>query len=197
MKINAIIMASGLSNRMGKNKLLMKLDNKFIFEIIFDKIKNIREYFYEVIVIASEDIILKSAISFGFKSVLNENSHLGQSVSVKLGIKNSQEVDGYMFCVADQPFIEIYTIKNLLNVFKENSEKIIVPTFEGKNKNPVIFPKSLKDDLLKIDGDVGGRIVIKSNLNKVLRVCVESEDEFIDIDTIQDYVRAVKKKATK
>ena len=39
--ISAIIMASGFSRRMGKNKLLMKYNDKFLIEYTLDTIKSI------------------------------------------------------------------------------------------------------------------------------------------------------------
>lgn len=196
MNISAIVMASGLSKRMNQNKLHMKINDKKIYEYILDTIKKC-SCINEVIVVAKDSEILEKADIIGFKAVRNEYSHLGQSVSIKLGIKSTIKSDGYMFFVADQPFIEVDTINKLCSIFYDNSNKIIVPCFNGINKSPVIFPENLKEELLNIEGDIGGRVVIKNNSERVIKVQIGNENEFIDIDTFEDYENLSKMKVFK
>ena len=86
--INAIVMASGFSTRMGKNKLLMKYRGKTIIENVFDAISKCD--FNEVVVVSQYEEILSIAKQYNFKDVINENADIGQSESIKLGIRNSK-----------------------------------------------------------------------------------------------------------
>ncbi len=63
MKITAIVLAAGLSSRMGTNKLLLELDGKTILDHILDNLR-----YYDTIVVTGhrpEDIepIIKTAWS--------------------------------------------------------------------------------------------------------------------------------------
>ncbi|MDF2948248.1 MAG: molybdenum hydroxylase accessory protein YgfJ family [Sedimentibacter sp.] len=189
MSISAIIMAAGLSKRMNGNKLTMKIKGKCIYEFIFETINKCKDFFEEVIVVANEDIILKKALEFGYTAIKNENSHFGQSESIKLGIRNSLNVGGFMFFTADQPFISEETIKELIRTFEKNPNNIVVPCYNGMNGSPVIFPENFKNQLLELQGDTGGRIIIRDNWNKTIIVHIYSNDEDIDIDTIEDYIK--------
>ncbi|MGL5714530.1 MAG: NTP transferase domain-containing protein [Paraclostridium sp.] len=146
--ISAIIMASGFSSRMGQNKLLMSYNNKTIIQNVLDVVKNYD--FKEVIVVSQYKKVLEIAKEYNFKGLINENAHLGQSESIKIGISNCDECDGYMFFVGDQPLIKESDVNKLIKAFKEDKEYIIIPTYKGKKGNPVIFPRSLKGDFLKI-----------------------------------------------
>ncbi len=192
MNVNAIIMASGLSKRMNQNKLKMKIEDKFIYEFILGTVNNCKYGFNEIIVVSNDKDILENAGSLGFKSVENEIFNLGQSASVRLGVEKSCETDGYMFFTADQPFISEKTINELLTTFKKNSNSIIVPCYRGINGSPAIFPKIFKEQLLKLEGDTGGKLIIKDNKDKIIKVHIYSEEEHIDIDTIEDYEKACK-----
>ncbi|HBV68589.1 MAG TPA: hypothetical protein DEF04_10690 [Clostridiales bacterium] len=172
----------------------MKIDDSFIFEYIFDTVKSCEHLFEEVIAVAKDDDVLRKASSLGFKDIRNVNSYLGQSSTIKLGVQNSATVDGFMFFVADQPFISKNTIKSMLGIFDQKPDNIIVSCCNGINRNPVIFPIEFKSDLLKLEGDMGGRIILKSNTYKIIKVHVQSEHEFKDIDTMQDYEEAIGKK---
>ena len=194
MNVSAIIMAAGLSKRMNQEKLKMKINNKFIFEYILDTIKNCYDCFNEVIVVAKDDTILIRAEEFAFKTVKNDISYLGQSTSIILGIQNSNATQGYMFFVADQPFIKEETIRELIRTFEKNPSNIIIASYNGINGNPAIFPEIFSEQLLNLEGDIGGKLIIKNNEDKVIKVHIQSDNEFIDIDTFEDYERIVKEK---
>lgn len=181
--ISAIVMASGFSTRMGKNKLLMQYNDKTIIEntlCILNKCD-----FKEVIVVSQYQEVLKVANIYGFKAILNESAILGQSESIKLGIMNSQECDGYMFFVGDQPLLNILDIKNIIKCFENNKEYIIIPIYENIKGNPVIFPSFLKSSLLMLKNDEKGKKVI-NEYDKIKYVKVTKET-LIDIDTKKDY----------
>lgn len=193
MNISAIVMASGLSKRMNKSKLHMEINDKKIYEFILHTIKSC-QCFNEVIVVAKDQEIIEKSESLEFKVIKNEKSFLGQSTSIKLGLTNSKHSQGYMFFVADQPFIKESTIKALIDEFNNNPDKIIIPCYNGKNGNPVIFPLNLKEELLSLEGDIGGKSVINNNIDKVIKVHIKTDYENIDIDTMEDYEKVIKMK---
>jgi molybdenum cofactor cytidylyltransferase len=195
MKISAIVMASGLSKRMNTNKLQMEINNKKIYEYILETIEKCN--FYETIVVTNDLNITSKAKSFGYKTLSNPNAYLGQSESIKLALENSSDSNGYMFFVADQPFISLNTIELLCNSFKDNLDSIVIPSYNGINGNPVIFPSALKKELMLITGDSGGKVVVNNNLNKLIKVLIQSKDELMDIDTIEDYENILKMKVIK
>ncbi|HEY8892159.1 MAG TPA: molybdenum cofactor cytidylyltransferase [Clostridium sp.] len=183
--ISAIILAAGYSRRMGKNKLLLKLRSISLIQHTIDIIKKCG--FQEVIIVAREEEIIKIGYKNDLKVIVNENAVKGISESVKLGVKNSTLTDGYMFFTADQPFLDIDTINELIQKFRENTNYIIVPRCDGRLGNPVIFPSIFKEDLLKLEGDVGGKIIINKNLDKVKFVEIYDSTKLFDIDTNENY----------
>lgn len=185
MNISAIVMASGLSKRMKKDKLHLEINNKKIYEYVLETIKNYN--FYETIVAAKDDDIIEKAMGLGFIGVKNTKYFLGQSESIKVALENCKRTDGFMFFVADQPFIKLATVEKLCNEFKKNPSSIIIPYYNGIKGNPVIFPSSMKDQLMALENDNGGKVVINNNSDKVIRVDIETNNENMDIDTEEDY----------
>lgn len=181
--ITAIIMASGLSSRMGKNKLLLKYNNKPIIEYVFKAVK--KSNFNEVIVVSQYNEIKNLSKEYDFKYVHNENANIGQSESIKLGILNSKKSHGYMFFVGDQPFIDTKYIEKMINTFNENKQYIIIPRYKNKSGNPVIFPNNKRNELLNLKNDEKGKKVI-TKTSKIKYVDV-SKNMLFDIDTTEDY----------
>lgn len=185
--ISAIIMASGYSSRMGKNKLLLPFRGKTIIENVLDIVNNCE--FDDIVLVAQEEIVLEMASTRNIKSVKNEAAYLGQSNSIKLGIKSSKEVEGYAFFTADQPLIDTMNINMLVNSFNNNVNSIIVPVFGEKRGTPVIFSSNYKTELMELEGDTGGRVIIAKHRAEVIYKEVSSERFVMDIDCVEDYRR--------
>ncbi len=188
MKISAIVMAAGMSRRMQQDKLHLKLNNRPIYEYILHTLN--KYSFHEVLVVAKDEDILKKAERFGFKGINNPHYLRGKSESIKAALKNSQKTDGYMFFVADQPFIKLKTIKKLCAKFHDNPSCIVLPYYNRVPGNPVIFPYSLKEELLQLENDQGGKVVINNNRNKIIGVHILTNSEYLDIDTFADFEKA-------
>ena len=197
-KISAVIMASGKSERMGENKLLLKYRGTTFIENILEKVIN--EKFYEIAVVVSDGKVKKKCQDFIEKFneinnsgtaerniyiVENREPEKGQSESIKLGLKILKKCSGYMFFSGDQPLLSTDTIKKMRKNFKEGT--ITVPEYDGKKGLPTIFGENFKDELLELEGDTGGKPVIKRNKEKIRIVKIENPDEGKDIDTKTDY----------
>ncbi|HEY4711225.1 MAG TPA: nucleotidyltransferase family protein [Dehalococcoidia bacterium] len=87
----------------------------------------------------------------------------------------------------DQPFVDSQTINSLVEAFIANNKGIIIPVYQGRRGNPVIFAIRYKDELLNLKGDVGGREIIKRHPDDVLEVAVNCEGILLDIDTMENY----------
>lgn len=189
--ISAIIMASGFSNRMGKNKLLMKYNDKFLIEHTLDIISQCN--FKEKILVTQYKEVKKLGEKLNFKVVINKYPNKGQSESIKLGVGNSSESEGYMFFVGDQPLLNKNDIEKLIKVFKEDTSYIVIPKYKERYGNPVIYPSIYKEQILNLQGDKGGKSIIKSS-DKIKYVEV-LENTLFDIDNIDDFNNLLKRRA--
>lgn len=183
--ISAIIMASGLSRRMGENKLLLRYGNSILAENVFRAVKEMD--FDDVVVVSQYEEIFKLSDKYNFKIVNNKNADVGQSESIKLGLNNVVDSRGYMFFVADQPFIDIFYLKELVKEFENYPEYIVMPRSNGITGNPVIFPCNKKGELMNLQNDEKGKkVIVQSSKIKYLEV---PEKMLLDIDTREDYKR--------
>ena len=91
--------------------------------------------------------------------------------------------------ICDQPFMSLKTLNLVKDTFI-NSDKGIVCVGSGNNKgNPVIFSKKYINELLSLEGDIGGKKIIKGHLNDFQLVNINDEIELVDIDTQEEYVK--------
>jgi molybdenum cofactor cytidylyltransferase len=180
-KIDAVILASGLSKRMGGNKLLLPLGNSTVISQFLSRFPY--TLFQRVIFIFSDQQVGGAAAQFPILLCYNATPEAGKSQSIQLGLAASTAKDGIMFAVADQPLLKSTTIHKLVTAFKMNKTSIVLPEVDGKPGNPVIFPSECRAELCQLQGDDGGRQVIKKYPKRVRSIPFPSADEFVDIDT--------------
>ena len=181
MRINLILLAAGNSKRFNGNKLLAIYKGKPIYMYIVEKVLGLRVN--KIICVTQYEEIKEALLNTNINVVMNDNSSLGISSSIKLGINFDENADAYMFMVCDQPFISVQTLKSVIDNFI-NGDKGIVCVGCGDNKgNPVIFSKRYINELLSLEGDSGGKRILKGHLNDLNIVNVDNEIELIDIDT--------------
>ncbi len=185
MRINLILLAAGNSKRFNGNKLLAIYKDKPIYMYIVEKVLDLKVD--KIICVTQYEEIKEGLLNTDINVVINDNSSLGISSSIKLGINFDKSADGYMFMVCDQPFISIETLNSVIDNFI-NGDKGIVCVGYGDNKgNPVIFSKRYIDELLLLEGDSGGKKILKGYLNDLKVVNVDNEIELVDIDTQEEF----------
>ena len=186
--ISGIILASGFSKRMKQEKLLLPMGGIALVELVICAARASR--LDEVILVYQKEEVEKIGRKYGIKAVHNPRADEGQSAAIKLGINAAHpETDAFMFMVGDQPFLNPATINILIDTFLQDPHSIIVPVYNGIRGNPVIFPSVMKELLLALDGDRGGRVLIEKMSDRVNLVAIIDVMSGADIDTLEDYRR--------
>ncbi len=180
-KIAVILEAAGDSKRFGSNKLLHIMDDgRPMIASILDAVRPLDVY--KKILVTQYDEVAK--LASGFDIVMNDRPDLGISRSMKLGLMSAGDADAYIFCVCDQPGLTTATIEKLIDAYKKGTAGIVSLAWQGKMRNPKIFSSLYREDLMKLEGDTGGRQIIDAHKKDLLLVEAESEDEVIDIDRL-------------
>jgi len=179
MNIRGIILAAGLSTRMGKNKLQLNFKGRSIINIVIDSAK--ASALSEVVLVYG-----KYDVNTDVKKMYNPNYERGMSTSIIEGLKDFQG-DGVMLLLGDMPLVNEGIINYLLEGFNKAEKGLVVPMHEGKRGNPVIVGKKYFQNLLGNKGDKGARDIINNNLNDVEWVQVQSKGIFIDVDEEDAY----------
>ena len=184
MKIDLILLASGNSIRFKGNKLLTPVNNKPMYMNVIEKILKLN--FNKIILVTQYKEIKEELSKYTIQVVMNENSELGISHSIKLGINKDVDADAYMFMVCDQPFISLESLEKLIDGFIRSNKGMACVEHNGSLENPTIFSKKYKNELLSLNGDIGGKSIIKKHPDDLEKVKIIHEVELIDIDTREE-----------
>lgn len=183
MRIAAIVMASGLSRRMGKDKLMMPYKDRPLLSYVLEAVRDAMLDGPKIVVAVSVDV-MQLAETYGFTSVLNRANMTGQSASIHAGVTAAGEVDQYMFFAGDMPLITPALIHSLVD--RADKRRIIVASHKGEENLPTIFPAMYREQLLQTHGDHGGKMIKQANHGNIIRV-EAGEQAMFDVDSRADY----------
>lgn len=192
--ISVILLAAGKSERMGKPKQLMTWGRGTILGQVIDNF--LASAVDEVIVVLGyrAEEIRKIISAKPVKVVINQDYARGMSTSMGAGLGMvDSRAQGVIFALGDQPLVDSQTIDKLVSEFYRSGKGIIIPVYRGRRGNPVILAMKYRDELLRITGDTGGRVVIQDHPEDILKVAVDSEGVCSDIDTMADYNKLIAK----
>lgn len=184
LQLGAVLMASGAARRFGENKLLHPVEGVPMIERAMGALPP--EMFAKAAVVSSYPEILRLAESKGYTAIHNPNPEQGQSVSVRLGTQVLADMDGILFAVCDQPWLQRSSVERLLSAFSAEPDGIWALSWAGRKGNPVIFPKALFPELLAITGDRGGGAVIRAHPQLLRLTKASGPEELLDIDAPAD-----------
>jgi len=184
MKLSVILLAAGLSARMGEDKLLMEMGKKTLLQIAVDILDEIKAF--EKIIVTSKQRLNKITLPNEIKAIINTDPGRGQSSSIKLGLSNTSGTH-YLFMAADQPLLGLSDVEQITDAARLNPDKIIYPQIDSKPGMPAIFPGAFRDELLALTGDTGGRVLRDKYPEKCLIIKPKHPGNFKDIDTIGEY----------
>jgi len=187
--IYGIILAAGEGKRMGKVKLTLPLGDKQLIEWVLQAVKLAPLDKYFLVVRPEDKEMIKTGEKWGAEIVLNSEYRSGMSSSIKKALHqiSSEELEGFFVILGDQPFINPSLLYKMLRAFTPGKKEMIVPFYKVRQGNPVFFDVYWKDELMKLSGDVGGRVLIKAHPERIKRFKISDESILLDIDREEDY----------
>ena len=170
-KVAGIILAAGASNRMGRTKQLLPFRGQTILEGVVDNA--LAAALHRLIVVLGHEAETLAARLTGRNLTIVQNPHYaqGQSTSLKAGLQAlSEESDAALFLLGDQPLITPATIDLLLAAYAATPSPIVLPVFEGKRGNPVLFDRETFAAIATITEDCGARSLFDRYAGRLFKI---------------------------
>lgn len=151
-----------------------------------------------VVVLGHEEERVRREIRFGEAiPVVNADYRQGMLSSIRVGLKalEDESVEGALICPVDCPRVDRAVIDALVHGFEKARPPVALPLCEGRRGHPVLFSRSVFEELMKAPDSVGARQVVWDHSNDVLEVEVDDSGIHCDVDTPEDYRTLTSKEA--
>lgn len=190
LPIAVIILAAGRGTRMGQQpKLLLPLaDGRPLLWHSASNALILRPK--EVIVVTRPDLPeLAAAVSnLTVRCIPNYRYAEGLGTSLAAGIGALQErTEAALVMLGDEPYVDPSIIEAIIAAYRKEHKPITMPLYGDRPGPPTLFARELFSELLKLEGDTGGRQLAREYPDRVYFVHFDEAIRPKDIDTQEDY----------
>jgi len=185
----ALILAAGLSSRMGRSKLLLPLSGGNVLETTaaYFRAAGIKDI-YVVLGYEAERIRNNCREADTVTFVHNEHYELDMFTSVQAGVRAmGPDIAAFLLTPADCPLVAAATVRELIHRHEATAAPIVLPTYQGKAGHPCLVSMQYRDEILRDVFPAGMRTLLQRHAAEVLRVPVPDEAVLWDMDTPAQY----------
>ena len=185
--IAAVVLAAGLSRRMGRPKLLLELGGRPVIRHAVERVAA-AGITHIVVVTGPDNEKLREALSgLDVRFAVNATPEAGQGSSVAVGIRALPPgTDAVLIALGDQPTVPASVIPSLVEALGSPGKSIAAPRYSDGLGNPVLFAATVLPELSALAGDRGARAVVLRDPSRLALVEVAATMPK-DIDTPEDY----------
>jgi molybdenum cofactor cytidylyltransferase len=186
--VAAIILAAGLSARMGRFKLTLPWEGNTVVGRIAQTL--LEAGLADVIVVTGHraDEVTSALAGRSVRSVYNPEYQTGQMLSsVQVGLRAlGSRTEAAMLCLGDQPQIQVGTVLAVLDAGRKDEwQQIVVPSYQRRAGHPILLPRSVWQAVWNERGSL--RDVLREHAGGIRYVEVDTATVLADLDTPRDY----------
>ncbi|MFN2237660.1 MAG: NTP transferase domain-containing protein [Anaerolineales bacterium] len=189
--IGAVVLAAGLSRRMGRPKMTLPWQDTTVIGRVVSVLLD--ACIEDVLVVTGgarrdvENVLVGLPVSTIFNPDYR-NGEMMQSLRVGLNALHN-EINAAMVVLGDQPQIELDVVKSILSAYKRGHHIIVVPSFQYRRGHPWLVDRALWDVLLNENAISTMRQFLNQFGKQIHYVDVSTASIFQDLDTPEDYLK--------
>jgi molybdenum cofactor cytidylyltransferase len=194
--VGAIILAAGESSRFGQPKQLIQFQGKSLVRRVVDAASEAN--CSPVIVVTGNGAteVKHELRETNASTVENKRWKAGIGTSIRAGVRylidNAPNAEATLLLTCDQPFVDADVLSGLSALHSKTGKPIVASAYADTLGVPVLFDRSMFQELLRLDGDSGAKTIILSNPARVAEFSFPKGN--IDVDTVQDFESIARKR---
>ncbi|HMD35383.1 MAG TPA: nucleotidyltransferase family protein [Vicinamibacterales bacterium] len=199
--IPAIVLAAGRSTRMGSAKAALPLDagDTFLTRIVRTFLEAGVDDVVVVVGHEPEAVVASFATSgLPARFVVNNDYDRGQlsSLVAGLGVVDRPGVVAALVTLVDVPLVSAATVRAVVERYRTTRAPIVRPTSGARHGHPLLIDRAVFDKLRGGDPAEGAKSIVRAHASEAGDVPIDDEGAFTDIDTPEEYDRAISGRST-
>jgi molybdenum cofactor cytidylyltransferase len=188
--VAGVILAAGLSSRMGKNKLLLELGPE---TVVRRAVRSAIEAALDPVVVVlghEAERVQKELAGLSCVPLFNPSYAEGVGTSLKAGVATvAREADALVVVLADMPFVTASMIATVVDRYRASRARLVVSRYGSVDAPPICYDRSLFAELLAEPGERCAKRVVRRHLDEAI-IVAWPEVALRDLDLAEDYEQA-------
>ena len=183
--LHAIVLAAGASTRFGSAKQLARVAGRPLLHTAVARAADVAGSAVTVVLGARAAELSPLLTHSQASVVINRDWREGMASSIRAGVARlPASCTAVLLMLVDQAAVTAEDLKRLASTWRRQPDYIVAARYGMTTGVPAIFPRSVFPDLASLRGDVGARVLLQRNPDRLVRVPMASAA--IDIDTPED-----------
>lgn len=183
-RIAGIVLAAGLSRRLGRPKQLLMLDEMPLIAHVVDRA--LASSLDEVVVVTgAQDMAVRAALGGrDVRFVHNSRFREGQGTSLAVGVTAlDDDIGAAVVLLADQPGISTAVINRAIESHRETGALLVMARYGEEWGHPVLFGREIFPELQALTTDLGGREIVRAHQDALVLADGGADVPPLDVDT--------------
>jgi molybdenum cofactor cytidylyltransferase len=189
--IGAVVLAAGLSRRMGRPKMTLPWQNTTVIGRVVSVLLDARIEDVMVVTGGARKDVESVLAGMPVRTIFNPDFGNGEMIqSLRVGLNAlHNKINAAFVVLGDQPQIELDVVKSILIAYKRGCHTIVVPSFQSRRGHPWIVDRTLWKVLLDENAISTMRQFLNQFGKQIHYVNVNTTSIFQDLDTPEDYLK--------
>jgi molybdenum cofactor cytidylyltransferase len=188
-RVTGVVLAAGLSSRMGTNKMLLELGGRTLVQRAVATAIAAGLDPVLVVVGHERERVQEELMGLRCTPVFNREYARGIHSSLKAGIAAvPPESDAAAVLLGDMPLVRAEMVRALVDAFRRGNAPLAISLYGEVVAPPIVYARSLFPELCAIDGDGCGKRVVKQHRAEALELRWP-EETLTDLDSPEDVER--------
>jgi molybdenum cofactor cytidylyltransferase len=188
--VAGVVLAAGMSTRMGENKLLLRLGGATVLRNAVGTA--LSAGLSPVLVVLGHESQRTRAELEGLPCtpLVNPDYAQGINTSLRAGFRALPDaLAGAVALLADMPFVTATMVCRLVDRFRAGREPLVISTYDGVVAPPALYGRALFDEVRALEGEGCGKRVIKAHRSEAAEIAWPGA-ALADLDVPEDLARA-------
>lgn len=191
--IGGLVLAAGMSGRMGKFKPLLPLGEKAIIQRTVESL--LEAGVEDVVVVLGKNAkqVKEALLSYDVIFAVNEDyEKTDMLTSIQIGLAHCGEKEAVFVLPADMPLVCPETLQRMKELFCQGTFSVVYPVYQGKRGHPPLIAKTWFSKIENYSGQGGLRSVLAEAQNGIGEIETEDSGCMLDADFMHDYEKLQK-----
>jgi len=163
-RVAGVVLAAGLSTRMGRNKMLLRIGSRSLVRRAAETALSARLDPVLVVVGHERERVVAELHGLSCTAVHNPEYAAGMNTSLRAGIRAlPEDAEGAVVLLGDMPLVDASMVRALVDMFRREQPPLAISTYDGVVAPPILYGRALFDELRVLEASACGKSIVKAH----------------------------------